>query len=202
MTYEVITALFIFTLVSTCTPGPNNIMLLASGMNYGVIRTLPHMLGIGLGFPFMVFLVGIGLSQIFEAIPYSYQVMKIISVLYLLYLAWKVATATKSNGAEGKEGGRPLTFLQAASFQWVNPKAWSIAISIISVYTPPNPPFYSVLIVTAVAALSSIPSTSIWTILGHKLRVLINNEKYLRVFNIACALLLVGSLYPVVAEFL
>ena len=197
MTFEIIIALFIFALVSTCTPGPNNIMLLASGMNYGVIRTLPHMLGIGIGFPSMVFLVGVGLFQLFDAIPYSYQVLKVVSTAYLIYLAWKIATAVKPNLDENNRvEGKPLTFLQAAGFQWVNPKAWTMALTAVSVYTPPAKPFYSILIVTLAFALSSIPSTSLWTILGHKLRRFIQDDQKLRIFNIICAVILIATLYP------
>ncbi len=197
MTYDIIIALFIFCLVSALTPGPNNIMLLASGMNYGIVRTIPHMLGILVGFPSMVFLVGVGLSQIFETIPYSYETLKILSTLYLLYLAWKIATAVKPN--TDIQTGKPFTFLQAATFQWINPKAWTMALSAISIYTPPEHPFYSIVIVTLAFALTAIPSTSFWTILGHKLRLLIQDEQKLRIFNITCALILIATLYPILS---
>ncbi len=200
MTYEIIVALMIFALVSTCTPGPNNIMLLASGMNYGIIRTFPHMLGIMLGFPAMVFMIGIGLGQVFNQIPYSYEVLKIVSTAYLLYLAWKIATASKpdTKTSQRSVSSRPLTFLQAASFQWVNPKAWTIALSTISVYSTTTGAFSSIVIISLVFILAGLVSTSLWTILGDRLRKLIQDELKLRIFNITCAVLLVATLYPIV----
>ncbi len=200
MTYEIMMALMTFALVSTCTPGPNNIMLLASGMNYGITRTLPHMFGIMLGFPAMVFMVGVGLAQIFDKIPYSYDVLKVVSTLYLLYLAWKIATASKpkTDTSEGAVEGKPLTFLQAASFQWVNPKAWTMALSAISIYTSTTNPFLSIVIVSVAFVFAGMVSTSLWTIIGFKLREFIQDEIKLRAFNVICALLLVATLYPVI----
>jgi len=128
MTYDLIVALAAFAFVTSITPGPNNLMLMASGANFGFRRTIPHMLGVGLGFTVMIVLVGVGLAQIFEAYPEARTALKIISVIYLLYLAWKIANAAAPTSAE--EAGTPITFIQAALFQWVNPKAWSMAFSI------------------------------------------------------------------------
>ncbi|MEM8977490.1 MAG: LysE family translocator, partial [Pseudomonadota bacterium] len=134
MTIDQIIALAAFALVTSITPGPNNLMLMASGANYGFHRTIPHMLGIGLGFVLMVMLVGLGVIQVFDAYPLAYTLLKIVSMAYLLYLAWKIATS--SPPSEAGETGRPITFLQAALFQWINPKAWAMALTAISVYTP------------------------------------------------------------------
>ncbi|MEM9551809.1 MAG: LysE family translocator, partial [Pseudomonadota bacterium] len=122
MTYSLITAFVAFAFVSSITPGPNNLMLMASGANFGFRRTIPHMLGVGLGFVFMVLMVGAGLIQVFDAYPVTYDVLKTGSVVYLIYLAWKIGTA--AGIVEADDAGRPMTFLQAAIFQWVNPKAW------------------------------------------------------------------------------
>jgi threonine/homoserine/homoserine lactone efflux protein len=132
MTVDLLIALTGFAFVTVITPGPNNLMLMTSGANFGFRRTVPHMLGIGLGFPTMVFLVGIGVMQVFDLWPLSYVILKIVSVAYLLYLAWKIANAAPPKKAEAE--GRPLTFLQSAAFQWVNPKAWSMALSAVTLY--------------------------------------------------------------------
>ena len=113
--------LAMFALVSSITPGPNNVMLAASGLNFGFRRSMPHLLGVNLGFTLMIFLVGVGLGSVFQQVPQLYTVLKYVGAAYLLYLAWKIAN---SGGMEdGAVSGKPMTFLQAAAFQWVNPKA-------------------------------------------------------------------------------
>lgn len=200
MSLEVLLSLLIFIAVGSITPGPNNIMLLASGMNYGVLRTVPHLFGIWVGFPLMILLVGLGLAKLFDIYPASLLVLKIISTFYLLYLAWKIATAAppKLNSSEIENQSKPLTFLEAAVFQWVNPKGWTMALTAISLYTPPDHPVSSIFLVTFIFFCVSIPSAGIWVILGHKLRSLIADEKKIRLFNLICAGLLVASLYPIV----
>ena len=113
---ELLAALSLFALVSSITPGPNNLMLMASGANFGFRRTIPHMLGIGIGFMVMVILIGVGLARIFDAYPASYQVLRVVSIAYLVFLAWKIATAKAPESGTGDEQGRPFSFLQAAAF--------------------------------------------------------------------------------------
>jgi threonine/homoserine/homoserine lactone efflux protein len=197
MTLEFYTALVAFALVSSLTPGPNNLMLMASGANYGFQRTIPHMLGVSLGFTLMVLLVGIGLVQLFETYPLSYTVLKVVSVVYLLYLAMKIATAAPPAGNTGKTG-RPFTFIQAALFQWVNPKAWTMALTAVTVYSPSNTA-QSMAVIAGVFGAVNLPSISLWTAMGQQLRKLLTNSLRLRTFNLVMALLLVGSLYPVLA---
>ncbi|MFD1160446.1 LysE family translocator [Roseovarius aestuarii] len=194
MTYELLTALFTFALVTVITPGPNNLMLMASGANFGFRRTLPHMLGIGIGFPTMIFLVGIGVMQVFDRWPLSYTFLKIFSVAYLLYLAWKIANAAPPTNAEVT--GKPLTFLQSAAFQWVNPKAWSMALSAITLYASSRD-LPAVMWVAGVYVCVSFLSTTGWTVLGQQMRRLLKNPSRLRVFNALMALLLVATLIPV-----
>ena len=195
MTFELITALTIFAFVSTVTPGPNNLMLLASGANFGFQRTIPHMLGIGLGFSFMVILVGIGLVKVFESFPIIKDILKVISIVYLSYLAFKISTAAAPiNDAETQSS--PLTFIQAAIFQWVNPKAWSMALTAISVYSPAQS-FETIALIALIYGLVNLPSVSLWTILGLKLRRWLTNYKRLRIFNFSMAGMLICSLYPV-----
>jgi len=134
MTHELFTALAVFALVSSITPGPNNLMLMASGANFGLRRSVPHMLGMALGFVAMVFLVGIGLQQMFTTWPPAHTALKAVCVAYLLYLAWKIANAAPPERTAS--AGNPFTVLQAAAFRWVNPKAWARALTATSVYAP------------------------------------------------------------------
>ncbi|MEL6316382.1 MAG: LysE family translocator [Pseudomonadota bacterium] len=200
MTYEtlihVLPVLVAFAFVSSVTPGPNNLMLMASGANFGFWRTGPHMLGVAIGFVVMVVLVGVGLVQAFDAYPVSYDVLKIVSVGYLLHLAWKIATAGAPSGAGAEKGGRPFTFLQAALFQWVNPKAWAMALTAISVYAP-DASLAAVGVVALVFGVVNLPTVSSWVLLGQELRRILTNQARLRAFNWTMAALLVLSLYPV-----
>ena len=197
MTQELLLALIVFATVSSVTPGPNNLMLMASGTNYGFRRTIPHMLGVSIGFMVMLVLVGLGIAQVFDRVPYSYTVLKVVSVVYLLWLAWKIATATAPEG-DVKVTGKPFTFLQAAAFQWVNPKAWAMALTSMSVYMPPERPLYAVFVVAGVFAMINFPNVSLWALLGTQLRRFLSSPLRLRVFNWTAALLLVASLYPIV----
>jgi threonine/homoserine/homoserine lactone efflux protein len=153
------------------------------------------MLGVALGFVFMLILVGAGLVQIFDAVPLSYTVLKVASVLYLLYLAWKIANAGPAD-ASGSVG-TPMTFLQAAAFQWVNPKAWAMALTAISAYTP-DQTFGAILLVGAIFGAVNLPAVSSWTILGQQMARFLTNPRRLTLFNWLMALLLVASLYPVI----
>lgn len=195
MSLEIFTALVTFALVSTITPGPNNLMLMASGANFGFARTLPHMSGILVGVLVMFVLVGIGLSRVFHAYPASFQVLKVLSVLYLVFLAWKIATAAgPGEGAEAS--GMPLTFIQAALFQWVNPKVWVVALTAITVYSPSHST-ETALVVALVFTLITFPSVILWTLLGQQLAKFLTNNLRLRIFNGLMGVLLIASLYPV-----
>jgi len=196
MTYDLLLALILFAFVSSITPGTNNLMLMASGANFGFRRTIPHMLGIGLGFTFMVLLVGAGLVQIFDAYPVSYTVLKVMSVVYLLYLAWKIAHAAPTSAGDPATSGKPMTFLQAAAFQWVNPKAWTMALTATTAYTPGHT-LNAILVVALVFGAVNLPSVSVWTMLGQQLARILKNPHQLKAFNWIMAALLVASLYPV-----
>ena len=195
MTYEILIGLTLFALVSSLTPGPNNLMLMASGANFGVRRSVPHMLGVSIGFTLMVLLVGVGVIQVFDAFPPSYTILKVVSVAYLVYLAWKIATAATLSEDE-KGTGSPLTFIQAALFQWVNPKAWTMALTAVSVYSP-SQSVVAMAFVAGVFGAVNFPCISLWTSLGQQLRRILTNPLRLRAFNVLMAVLLVGSLYPV-----
>ena len=195
MSIEILTALAIFALVSSITPGPNNIMLMNSGANFGFKRTIPHALGVSIGFTAMVALVGIGIMQLFDAWPLSYQILKVLSVVYLLYLASKIAMSDAA-AKSAKSKSKPFTFIQAAMFQWVNPKAWTMALTAISVYAP-SKSLSAVLFVAITFGLVNLPCISGWVALGEKMQIFLNNKQRLKIFNIVMASLLVLSLYPV-----
>lgn len=196
MTYDLLLALLAFAFVSSITPGPNNLMLMASGANFGFRLTIPHMLGIGIGFTVMIVMVGAGLMQIFDAYPVSHTILKVFSVAYLLWLAWKIARAAPPETDASAEKGRPFTFLQAALFQWVNPKAWTMALTAITVYAPDRS-LMAVLVVALAFGAVNLPSVSVWTVLGQQMARLLTSPTRLRAFNWVMAGLLVASLYPV-----
>jgi len=196
MSFEIYIALIGFAFVSSITPGPNNLMLLASGANFGLARTVPHMLGISIGHGFMVFLVGIGLKQVFDAYPDSYTVLKILSVGYLLYLAWKIGSnRTPPNAAAPT--GKPFTFLQAAAFQWVNPKAIAMAFTATSAYAPSTPSTSQIAMVAGTFILVNFPSVTTWAILGGQMSRFLHTPKRLMIFNVTAAILLIATLYPI-----
>lgn len=194
MTYDLLIALVLFAFVSSATPGPNNLMLMASGANYGFARSIPHMLGISIGFGVMIVAVGAGLVQIFDRFPVSYTILKLVSVLYMTWLAWKIATAAP---LEKRSGGAPMTFLQAAAFQWVNPKAWAMALTALSVYAA-DATFVAFGLVALVFAVVNLPAITLWTVLGQQMARILTNPTRLLVFNWSMATLLMASLYPVV----
>ena len=201
MPVELILALAAFAFVASITPGPNNLMLMASGTNFGLRRTLPHMLGVNIGFVLMMVLVGLGLAQVFETYPVTYVALKAISAIYLVYLAWKIASSAPPPATSVAEAaGKPFTFLQAAAFQWVNPKAWAMVLTAMSAYTLPDRPLLSLAIICLVFGLINLPSIFTWAVMGTQVRRLLTNPARLRAFNIAAALLLVATLWPILAS--
>lgn len=194
MNIDVLPALALFAFVSSATPGPNNLMLMASGANYGFRRTIPHMLGISIGFMVLMLLTGIGLGRVFETYPISHTVLKVISVIYMLYLAWKIANAAPVK--ERSVSGKPMTFFQAAAFQWVNPKAWAMALTAITVYVADNG-WIMLMLAAAAFACVNLPSVTLWTVLGQQMARFLTSPIRLRAFNWIMAALLVASLYPV-----
>lgn len=192
MNQTTLLALSAFALVSSITPGPNNLMLMSSGANFGLRRTVPHALGVGIGFTLMIVLVGIGLMGLFDLFPILNTVLKLVSVVYLLWLAWKIAHAAAPDTA-GSVGGKPMTFMQAVLFQWVNPKAWSMALTAIALYAPDRN-LAAVLLVAVIFGIINLPSTSLWAVMGQVLRGWLSSPARLRAFNWTMAALLVGSL--------
>ena len=194
MTPDEIRAFALFAFVISITPGPNNTMVLASGVNFGLRPTIPHLLGIDLGFAVMIVAVGAGIGGLFTALPALHTGLRTIGTLYLLFLAWKIARSGTPDMQRSR--GKPLTFLQAASFQWINPKGWIAATGAVATYTPSDGFFANLLTVTAVFALVMGPCITLWAGIGTALRRFLSEPTYLRAFNVVMALLLVASLYP------
>ncbi|WP_011580829.1 MULTISPECIES: LysE family translocator [Chelativorans] len=195
MSLDVFIALLVFSLVSSITPGPNNFMLLTSGVNFGFVRTIPHMLGIGVGFVSLLLGVGFGLGALLIALPQVSLALKILGGAYLLYLAWKIAMSRALTSGD-ESGGRPMTFIQAALFQWINPKAWVMAVTAMAIYTNPEFPFLSVLLVAFAFGLVNLPSVSVWAGFGVVLRGFLSNPVRLKWFNIMMGLALAATLWP------
>jgi len=200
MSPQTLTAALLFSLVMGFTPGPNNAMLAASGARFGIGRTLPHLAGVMIGFPVMVLLAGLGLASILLASPLLQLVMKIVSCAYLLWLAFQIARSASAKGGSG--GGKPLTFLQAAAFQWVNPKAWLMVVSAISAYTAGRGMqlYLQVAILAVICLIVTFLSTLTWAAFGAAIGRWLRAPLALRLFNLFMALLLVGSTVPILFE--
>ena len=194
MPLDTFAALVLFAFTTSITPGPNNMMLFTSGVNFGFRRTIPHMLGIGAGFLSLLLGVGLGLGALLHTVPLLYTVLKFAGGAYLLWIAWKIGSSRSLS--EGKTSAAPMSFLSAAAFQWINPKAWVMAVTAMATYTDPELYFISVLIVGFAFALVNVPSVSTWAGFGSALRDWLSDPNRLKWFNITMALLLVLSLWP------
>lgn len=198
MPFDIFLALVLFAVVMSFTPGPNNIMLTASGVNFGFARTIPHMMGVEIGFLVLVTACAAGLGLVFAALPALHVALKFAGGAYMLWLAWKVATARPA-GEDGDLLARPMTFLQAAAFQWVNPKAVIAALSAIALFMRPGHETFDLPVMLLVFGASTILSVATWTGFGVALRRFLRDPVHARIFNGAMALLLVASIVPMVA---
>jgi threonine/homoserine/homoserine lactone efflux protein len=194
MPLDTFLALVLFAFTTSITPGPNNMMLFASGVNFGFRRTIPHMFGIGAGFLSLLLGVGLGLGALLHTVPALYLALKFAGGAYLVWIAWKIATSRSLS--EGKSGATPMSFLAAAAFQWVNPKAWVMAVTAMATYTNPDLYLFSVLLVGLAFAVVNVPSVSTWAGFGSALREWLSDPVRLKWFNISMAVLLVLSLWP------
>lgn len=197
MEWDTFLPLISFAVATLWTPGPNNIMLANSGATFGFRRTGPHLLGVALGAAFMFFLVAIGLGEVFQASPTFRTVLRWAGAVVLIYLAWRIATAGRAK-AHGR--GRPFTFLEAAAFQWVNPKAWSMAIGVASTYVTGTDPVREAAFCAGIFAAIGLTSASGWTAFGAALRRYLADDRRLRIFNIAMGLLIVLSVAALMIE--
>ena len=195
MTTELYLSLIGFAFVSSITPGPNNMMLLASGANFGLRRSLPHMLGISLGHSFMIVLLGLGLIQVFDVLPWLETVMTWVAIAYLMFLAWKIASAAPV-AQDVPQRARPFTFWQAAGFQWVNPKGWFMAVTALTAYAPDHS-IPLVFLVAGTFMATNFPAITFWAGLGVQARRFLGTSRRLRLFNWTMSGLLLLSLVPV-----
>ncbi|MEP0519784.1 MAG: LysE family translocator [Hyphomicrobiales bacterium] len=194
MSAEIFITLVVFAFVTSITPGPNNFMLLASGVNFGFKRTVPHMFGIGGGFLVLLIAVGLGLGELLARFPPLFLALKFAGGIYLLYLAYKIAMS-RSMGQEASSG-TPMSFIAAAAFQWVNPKAWVMAVTAMATYTDKSSFIASVVLVAGVFVLVNVPSVSAWAGFGSFMRDWLSHPVRLKWFNILMGVLLAISLWP------
>lgn len=200
---ETLLAIVLFAITMTGTPGPNNIMIMTSGLNFGIRRSLPHFFGICIGTAVLVFSVGMGLGALFSEYVWLHTGVKVLGVSYLLFLAWKIANAAApaqaDSDAEVLALGTPLTFFQAVLFQWVNPKAWIISIGAIAAFTTGDQSlFLQVAIIASIILLCAHPCVAIWLVFGYALRTLLADPLKRRLFNWTMAILLVASVVTIV----
>ncbi len=196
MSHTLLIAFVVFAVVMFFTPGPNNIMLLSSGLTYGFRRTLPHIAGITIGFAFMVGAVGLGLGTVFVAYPVLQTILKYAGVAYLVYLAAAIAMAEPVLPDQDNRRG-PMTFWGAAMFQWINAKGWVMVIGTITAYAAIAAYPWNITIQVALSLLLGAFSCTAWAVFGSSLRPLLSSRRAVRAFNIVMALLLLASLYPV-----
>ncbi|MBR8342349.1 LysE family translocator [Burkholderia ambifaria] len=200
LTLSALPAGMLFALVTSITPGPNNTMLLASGVNFGFRRTMPHLFGISIGVAILMLCVGFGLGEAFRRMPVLYTILEIASVAYLLYLAWRIGTSgeVKAQGAKP----RPMTLLEAAAFQWVNPKAWMMVLTAATTVRLSADYGMNAAWMAVVFILIGFPCICLWAAFGLGLRRFLSNRRALRIFNVTMAVLLILSLYPLIAHLL
>lgn len=195
MTPDTLLALCGFALVTSITPGPNNMMLMASGVNFGLRRTVPHIFGIAAGLATMVVLVGLGAARAMDAVPLLDLSLRAGCLAFVLWMAWSLLRATAPDGTPAKAA--PMTFLQAAGFQWINPKAWAMALTAIAAFAPDRS-LIAVGTVTIVFSMINVPSVTVWAALGRRLRASLTDTRRRRVFNGVTAVLLVASVLPLI----
>ena len=197
LSVDVLLALVVFALVSSLTPGPNNLMLLASGLNFGFKKTLPHMFGVSFGFAVLLLAIGLGVAQLITIFPGFIIALKIVGGGYLTYLAYRIATAVPASGDVSNR--RPMSFWAAVAFQWVNVKAWFMSVGAMAAFTDPANFLVTVVLVTLVFTMVNLPSIALWTGFGLGLRRVLQNPRWFRWFNYLMAALLMLSLIPMLS---
>ncbi|MBK5925999.1 LysE family translocator [Rhodobaculum claviforme] len=197
MSGDLLISLMILAFAGSWTPGPNTAMVAASGANFGLRRTLPHVLGISVGFPVMALAVGLALGEVFAASELLRTTLRWGGAAVLLWLAWQIG---RSGGLGRREAARPFGFLEAAAFQWINPKAWVLAIAVSTQFIHPDRPVLSALIVAGAFAAAGGSASLAWAGLGQALRVWLSVPARLRAFNATMgaliALSVIGILWP------
>jgi threonine/homoserine/homoserine lactone efflux protein len=196
MSHSLLIAFVIFATVMFFTPGPNNVMLLSSGLTYGFRRTLPHVAGITIGFAFMIGTVGLGMATVFITYPVLQTILKYAGAAYLIYLAAAIAMSGPVTPDQDNRRG-PMTFWGAAMFQWINVKGWVMVIGTITAYAGIAGFPWNITIQVMLSLLLGVASCSAWALFGSALRPILTSPRAVRAFNIVMAVLLLASLYPV-----
>jgi threonine/homoserine/homoserine lactone efflux protein len=199
MSHSLMIAFVVFATVMFFTPGPNNIMLLSSGLTYGFRPTLPHIAGITVGFAFMIGAVGLGLGTIFVTYPVLQTILKYAGIAYLVYLAAVIAMS-EPVAPDQANGRGPMTFWGAAVFQWVNVKGWVMVIGTITAYAAIAAFPWNIAIQVALSLMLGAVSCTTWALFGTALRPLMTSPRAVRTFNIVMAVLLLASLFPVLMD--
>jgi threonine/homoserine/homoserine lactone efflux protein len=195
MSIDLFLAMMVFAFVASITPGPNNFLLLASGVNFGFRRTLPHMAGSCLGFLWLLLAVGFGLGTLLTLYPPFHLALKIAGGGWLLYLAWKIGMSRSLSDGSPVEA-QPMTFFEATMFTWINPKAWVSGLASMAIYTDPAQPYVSVAMITGAFMLAGFPCVPIWVLFGVGLRTFLSDPVRLKWFNIIMGLALAATLWP------
>jgi len=199
MNWDGFVALFLFVTVAGLTPGPNNIIAMAIGFNYGFRKVLPHLMGVTVGFPVMLLLIGLVLKPVMEQYEYVFNFLKYASIAYILYIAWQVAASPVDGSILSEERKPPITFPQSVLFQWVNPKAWAGALTTVTVYLDPDHYRTGLLVAAMLSAVTIIIAISLWALMGKQIKHFLDRPAQMRAFNLTMALLLLISVGMMVA---
>jgi threonine/homoserine/homoserine lactone efflux protein len=186
-------SVLLFAISTTLTPGPNNFMLMNSGLNYGSRRSLPHFMGVALGFPLMFIILALGFGVVFQKYEIIKHILKILGSAYLIYLAYKIMNSN-GNINDKDSDASPFTFIQAVLFQWVNPKAWLMAVSAISIYTDTSNYYMSILYLSIIFFVVCLPCGGVWLVMGTKIKHYLTTDTHRRIFNFSMAAALIASI--------
>lgn len=196
MTIELALAFIGFAFATSVSPGPANFLLLASGANFGLLRTTPLILGVCLGASSIITAVGLGLGQVMERFPLVYDILRVVCGAYILWLAYKISQSRSLGKEGGEQIDKPISFIQAAFLQLLNPKAWTVSLILTVTFVPQENYVSNLMIIVGLFILTNIPSISIWAISGAALRTYLSKGNRIAVFNVMMAILLVGSMFP------
>lgn len=187
-----------FAFVMSISPGPGNFLLLTSAANFGFVKTIPLVLGISFGFLTMVLLVGVGLGKAFDLLPELSMLLKGLCLIYVLFLSYKISRSCALGSEDENVLIKPMSFIQAALLQWLNPKAWTVSLIVTVAYTLPSDYFASLIITIIVFALVNIPSISLWAVAGAFLKRFLSINNRIKYFNITMSVLLLSSMLPMI----
>ena len=188
-----LSAAALFAMATSITPGPNNTMLLASGVNFGWTRTLPHLAGVSGGLLFILLLGALGVQQWLFQLYWLHETVKWLGAIYLSYLAWRLFRADASAPTGQDNRNKPMTFLEAAIFQWMNPKVWAMVLGFFSTYVPTQSSMPAAITLCVVFALVNLPCVGLWAFAGDRLNRWLHAGQRLKWFNRAMGLLLLSS---------